>query len=121
MKGRSKDKRANPIRTQRTSTITRSSKQGTVLALLRRAEWHDDYGLRGFLAGVIDAHRFVNSAHLPRQPARPSHVGLGMGFWIASAFVAASNGTIEASSAGVNKGMTVTIRLPLPMKENHKD
>jgi hypothetical protein len=29
--------------------------------------------------------------------------------------------TIEASSAGVNKGMTVTIRLPLPMKENHKD
>jgi two-component system sensor histidine kinase KdpD len=43
--------------------------------------------------------------------------GLGLGFWIASAFVTANNGAIEATSAGVNKGMTVTIRLPLPMKE----
>lgn len=47
--------------------------------------------------------------------------GLGLGFWIASAFVAANNGTIEATSDGVNKGMTVTVRLPMPMKENHKD
>src|SRR5262252_9600474 len=47
--------------------------------------------------------------------------GLGLGFWIASAFVAANNGTIEATSEGVNKGMTVTVRLPLPMKENHKE
>lgn len=47
--------------------------------------------------------------------------GLGLGFWIASAFVAANNGTIEATSAGVNKGMTVTIRLPLAMKETDKD
>ena len=47
--------------------------------------------------------------------------GLGLGFWIANAFVAANNGTIEATSEGVNKGMTVTVRLPLPMKENHKD
>ncbi len=45
--------------------------------------------------------------------------GLGLGFWIASAFVAANNGTIEATSEGVNKGMTVTVRLPLPMKENN--
>jgi two-component system, OmpR family, sensor histidine kinase KdpD len=47
--------------------------------------------------------------------------GLGLGFWIASAFVAANDGTIEAASEGVNKGMTVTVRLPLPMKENDKD
>lgn len=47
--------------------------------------------------------------------------GLGLGFWIASAFVAVNNGTIEAASEGVNKGMTVTVRLPLSMKENHKD
>jgi two-component system sensor histidine kinase KdpD len=46
--------------------------------------------------------------------------GLGLGFWIASAFVAANNGTIETASEGVNKGMTVTVRLPLPMKENNK-
>jgi len=47
--------------------------------------------------------------------------GLGLGFWIASAFIAANNGTIEATSDGVNKGMTVTVRLPLPMKENNKE
>jgi two-component system, OmpR family, sensor histidine kinase KdpD len=46
--------------------------------------------------------------------------GLGLGFWIASAFIAANDGTIEAASEGVNKGMTVTVRLPLPMKENHQ-
>jgi two-component system, OmpR family, sensor histidine kinase KdpD len=39
--------------------------------------------------------------------------GLGLGFWIASAFVAASNGTIEATSEGTNKGMTVTVWLPM--------
>jgi two-component system sensor histidine kinase KdpD len=42
--------------------------------------------------------------------------GLGLGFWIASAFVAANNGAIEATSDGANKGMTVTVRLP--MNEN---
>ncbi|MBO0752939.1 MAG: DUF4118 domain-containing protein [Bradyrhizobiaceae bacterium] len=46
--------------------------------------------------------------------------GLGLGYWIANAFVAANNGTIEAASEGVNKGMTVTVRLPLPMKENDR-
>ena len=39
--------------------------------------------------------------------------GLGLGFWIASAFVAANNGTIEATSDGVNEGMTVAVRLPM--------
>jgi two-component system, OmpR family, sensor histidine kinase KdpD len=39
--------------------------------------------------------------------------GLGLGFWIASAFAAANNGTIEATSEGANKGMTVTVRLPM--------
>jgi K+-sensing histidine kinase KdpD len=47
--------------------------------------------------------------------------GLGLGYWIASAFVAANNGAIEATSEGVNRGMTVTVRLPLPMKENDKE
>jgi two-component system, OmpR family, sensor histidine kinase KdpD len=39
--------------------------------------------------------------------------GLGLGFWIASAFAAANNGTIEATSEGTNKGVTVTVRLPM--------
>ncbi len=47
--------------------------------------------------------------------------GLGLGFWIASAFIAANNGTMEATSEGVDRGTTVTIRLPMPMKESQKD
>jgi two-component system, OmpR family, sensor histidine kinase KdpD len=43
--------------------------------------------------------------------------GLGLGFWIASAFMAANNGTIEATSEGADKGTTVTIRLPLSMND----
>jgi K+-sensing histidine kinase KdpD len=43
--------------------------------------------------------------------------GLGLGFWIASAFIAANNGTIEATSEGANRGTTVTIRLPLAMRD----
>jgi two-component system, OmpR family, sensor histidine kinase KdpD len=39
--------------------------------------------------------------------------GLGLGFWIATAMVAANGGTIEAVSEGVGKGMTVTMRLPM--------
>jgi len=46
--------------------------------------------------------------------------GLGLGFWIASAFIAANNGSIDATSEGANKGMTVAVRLPLPMRENHE-
>ena len=46
--------------------------------------------------------------------------GLGLGFWIASAFIAANNGSIDATSEGANKGLTVTVRLPLPMRENHE-
>ncbi len=42
--------------------------------------------------------------------------GLGLGFWISSAFVAANHGTVEATSEGVNRGMVVKIRLPLPMR-----
>jgi two-component system sensor histidine kinase KdpD len=47
--------------------------------------------------------------------------GLGLGFWVARAFVTANNGTLETVSAGPNKGMTVTIRLPLSMKEDSRD
>ncbi len=42
--------------------------------------------------------------------------GLGLGFWIANAFVAANQGSVEASSEGADRGMMVKIRLPLSMK-----
>ncbi len=42
--------------------------------------------------------------------------GLGLGFWIANAFVAANQGSVEASSEGADRGMVVKIRLPLSMK-----
>jgi two-component system sensor histidine kinase KdpD len=39
--------------------------------------------------------------------------GLGLGFWIATALVAANGGTIKAVSEGVDRGTTVTVRLPM--------
>jgi two-component system sensor histidine kinase KdpD len=45
-----------------------------------------------------------------------SSSGLGLGFWIANAFVVANQGTIETASDGADNGMIVRIRLPLSMK-----
>ncbi|MBV9556037.1 MAG: DUF4118 domain-containing protein [Pseudolabrys sp.] len=39
--------------------------------------------------------------------------GSGLGLWIASAFVVANGGTIEASSKGVGQGTSITIELPV--------
>jgi len=60
-----------------------------------------------------------DSAHLGERFFRGRrHIqttpGSGLGFWIANAFVAANGGSIEATSAGENKGTTVTMRLPIP-------
>jgi two-component system sensor histidine kinase KdpD len=60
-----------------------------------------------------------DSAHLGERFFRgrrhiQSTPGSGLGFWIATAFLAANGGTIEAVSYGENKGTTVTMRLPIP-------
>ncbi|MGI8524738.1 MAG: sensor histidine kinase, partial [Pseudolabrys sp.] len=39
--------------------------------------------------------------------------GSGLGLWIASAFVAANGGTIDAASAGAGQGAALTIDLPV--------
>jgi two-component system sensor histidine kinase KdpD len=39
--------------------------------------------------------------------------GSGLGLWIANAFVGANGGKIEADSAGVNRGTTISIKLPV--------
>ncbi len=39
--------------------------------------------------------------------------GSGLGLWIASAFIAANGGTIEAASAGAGQGAALTIELPV--------
>ena len=46
-----------------------------------------------------------------RQAAAVS--GSGLGLWIASAFVSANGGRIEASSSGPDRGATVSIHLPI--------
>jgi len=48
----------------------------------------------------------------PRHAATTS--GSGLGLWIANAFVTANGGRIEIESAGVERGTTVSIHLPLP-------
>jgi two-component system, OmpR family, sensor histidine kinase KdpD len=41
--------------------------------------------------------------------------GLGLGFWIANAFLAANQGTVEAVSDGVNNGMPSRFGCRCPM------
>jgi two-component system sensor histidine kinase KdpD len=67
-----------------------------------------------------DDHTLLGQKFFRGNRHREITSGLGLGYWIANAFVAANHGTIEAASEGVNKGMTVTVRLPLPMKENDR-
>lgn len=65
-----------------------------------------------------DDHTLLGQKFFRGSRHREVISGLGLGFWIANAFAAANDGTIEAVSAGVNRGMTVTVRLPLPMGEH---
>jgi two-component system sensor histidine kinase KdpD len=55
--------------------------------------------------------RFFRSKRLSSMTS-----GVGLGFWIARAFVAANGGTIEVTSEGPDKGLVVTLRLPLSLK-----
>ena len=53
---------------------------------------------------------FRGSRHLATIP------GSGLGLWIASAFLRANGGNLEATSTGEGLGLTVSIRLPVPPK-----
>jgi K+-sensing histidine kinase KdpD len=39
--------------------------------------------------------------------------GSGLGLWIASAFVAANDGTVTAASGGAGRGASISIELPV--------
>lgn len=55
----------------------------------------------------------------PRHAATTS--GSGLGLWIANAFVSANGGRVEVDSAGVDRGTTVSIHLPLPAENMGAD
>ena len=43
--------------------------------------------------------------------------GSGLGLWIASTFIAANGGTLNADSKGPNLGTTISLRLPIAVQE----
>jgi signal transduction histidine kinase len=45
---------------------------------------------------------------------RDNTQGSGLGLWIARALVTACNGRVESFSAGIGRGATVALYLPLP-------
>ncbi len=57
--------------------------------------------------------RWASASSAATAPSPPPRPGSGLGLWIAKAFVAANGGTIEAVSAGADRGTTVAIHLPL--------
>jgi signal transduction histidine kinase/ActR/RegA family two-component response regulator len=71
--------------------------------------------------GVADSGRGIAPELLPRvfdrahdaDPSRPDHArGLGLGLALAREIVALHGGCIRVSSDGVDRGVTVTVRLP---------
>ncbi|BAY23335.1 response regulator receiver sensor signal transduction histidine kinase [Calothrix sp. NIES-2100] len=62
-----------------------------------------------FLPHVFD--RFTQE----EVPSRHSPGGLGLGLAIARQLVELHGGTIEAASAGIGRGATFTVKLPLIM------
>jgi PAS domain S-box-containing protein len=83
---------------------------------------------RGVLAelSVIDAGKGISSADLPHvferfRQADPlttrAHDGIGLGLSIAKSIVVLHGGTIAAQSAGIGKGATFTVALPLLVAE----
>jgi len=97
---------ANAVKYSRPgSRITiRASQEEGALAL---AVSDEGAGLSPDDSARLGERFFRGSRHIHTTP------GPGLGFWIASAFVAANGGAIAATSAGENKGTTVTIRLPV--------
>ena len=100
--------------------LTNAAKYSPAGSQIRVRAWRDGAMLA---LGVSDEGAGLtpdDSAHLGERFFRgrrhvQSTPGSGLGFWIANAFVAANGGKIEATSAGENKGTTVTIRLPIPV------
>jgi two-component system sensor histidine kinase KdpD len=69
----------------------------------------DGAGIRAEdLARVFDA--FYRGAGPEGRPAS----GTGLGLAICRAFVEANHGSVEALSAGIGRGATVRLRLPIP-------
>jgi|SRR5579883_635719 len=88
------------------SRITiRGWREGETLAL---AVSDEGAGLTADDSAHLGERFFRGRRHVQTTP------GSGLGFWIANAFVTANGGTIEAISAGEDKGTTVTMRLPIP-------
>lgn len=59
-------------------------------------------------------HLFRGERHVATTP------GLGLGLWIAKAFVDANAGTLEVTSRGEGQGATVSIGLPVPREQDDK-
>jgi two-component system sensor histidine kinase KdpD len=59
-------------------------------------------------------HLFRGERHVATTP------GLGLGLWIAKAFVDANAGTLEVTSRGEGQGATVSIGLPVPREQDDR-
>jgi two-component system sensor histidine kinase KdpD len=86
------------------------------------------------IIGVTDEGLGITADEQPRiwdrfarsERHAATHSGSGLGLWIANAFIAANGGKINAASAGLGQGTTVTIELPVtqsavPQLENDAD
>lgn len=52
-----------------------------------------------------------------RSPRHTLAPGAGLGLWVATTLIASNGGTLDAASAGADRGTTITIRLPASTDE----
>jgi two-component system sensor histidine kinase KdpD len=88
------------------STITIAARAIDAAVEIRVGDW----GVG--LTSVEQLRLFERFYRGPRQQAAVK--GSGLGLWIAHAFVVASGGQLEATSAGVDQGTMLIMRLPAP-------
>jgi two-component system sensor histidine kinase KdpD len=91
------------------------SPQGSTITLAAKRNGHDmTFAVNDSGAGLTEDEL----SHLGERFFRGSRhatiaSGSGLGLWIAKAFVAANGGRVQAVSAGIDQGTTVSIHLPL--------
>src|ERR671930_917488 len=99
------------------------SPNGSPIAIAAKRNGHDvvlavhDQGAG--LTAEVTSHIGERFFRGPRLAATTS--GSGLGLWIAKAFVTANGGKVQAESAGVDQGTTVSIHLPFATPANQPE
>ena len=89
------------------------SPAGEAIRLSAQAEaGHVVFAVTDKGAGLTADERTQVGQRSFRSPRHALAPGAGLGLWVASSLIATNGGTLDAASAGADRGTTITIRIP---------